>query len=138
MERRDLDDVALVVVDVQRGLEDPSLPPRDNPDCEANIARLLTAWRDAGRPVVFVRHDSRRPDSPLRPGQPGNDFKAVVSGEPDLLVVKHTNSAFLGEPDLHAWLGRRGIRGVAIVGVQTNYCCEATARMQGRWSWTWW
>ncbi len=128
---RDLDRTALLVIDVQRGLDDPRLGRRNNPDCEANVAALIGAWRAAGRPVVFVRHDSLRPDSPLRPGQPGNDFKPVLSGEPDLLVTKHTNSAFLGQPDLDAWLRERGITGVAISGIQTNYCCEATARMAG-------
>ena len=39
------------------------------------------------------------------------------------------NSAFFGKPDLHGWLQARGITGVAIAGIQTNYCCEATARM---------
>lgn len=125
----DLERTALLVIDVQAGLDDPHLGPRNNPDCEANIAALIDAWRVAGRPVVFVRHDSVEPDSPLRPGQPGNDFKPVVSGEPDLLVTKHTNSAFLGQPDLHDWLQERRITGVAITGIQTNYCCEATARM---------
>ena len=127
----DLQRTALLVVDVQAGLDDPALGPRNNPDCEANIAALIEAWRSAGRPIVFVRHDSIRPDSTLRPGQPGNDFKPVVSGEPDLLVTKHTNSAFLGEPDLHAWLRQRSITGVAVVGIQTNHCCEATARTAG-------
>ena len=127
--RGNLDRTALVIVDVQQGLDEPRLGRRNNPDCEANIAALLGAWRAAGRPVVFVRHDSVRPDSPLRPGQPGNEFKSVVSGTPDLLVSKHTNSAFLGTPDLDAWLRERGVAGVAIVGIQTNYCCEATARM---------
>ena len=125
----DLDQTALLVIDVQCGLDDPELGPRNNPNCDANVAALIAAWRSAGRPMVFVRHDSTRPDSPLRPGQPGNDFKPVVSGDPDLLVAKHTNSAFLGKPDLHAWLQGRGITGVAIAGIQTNYCCEATARM---------
>lgn len=125
----DLDRTALLVIDVQAGLDDPGLGRRDNPECETNIARILAAWRAAERPVVFVRHDSARSDSPLRPGQPGNDFKPVVSGEPDLLVAKQTGSAFLGHPDLHAWLETRGVTGVAIVGMQTNYCCEATARM---------
>ena len=127
----DLDRTALLVVDVQRGLDDPSHGPRDNPECEANVARLIAAWRAAGRTVVFVRHDSARPDSTLRPGQPGNDFKPVVSDEPDLLVSKSTSSAFLGTPDLDAWLQERRLTGVAIVGIQTNYCCEATARMAG-------
>lgn len=127
----DLDRTALLVIDVQSGLDDPRLGPRNNPGCEANVAALIRSWRAAGRPVVFVRHDSARPDSPLRAGQPGNDFKPVVSGDPDLLVAKHTNSAFLGKPDLHAWLQERGITGVAIAGIQTNCCCEATARMAG-------
>ena len=35
----------------------------------------------------------------------------------------------LGEPDLHAWLQEHGITGVAICGIQTNVCCETTARM---------
>ena len=128
---RDLDRTALLVIDVQAGLDDPALPPRNNPRCEANIAALLAAWRAAGRPVVFVRHDSTRPDSPLRPGQPGNDFKPVLCGQPDLLVAKQTSSAFLGKPDLDAWLRQRELTGVAIVGIQTNCCCEATARMAG-------
>jgi nicotinamidase-related amidase len=129
--RHDLDRTALVVIDVQSGLDSPSLGRRNNPDCEANVAALIAAWRTAERPVVFVRHDSLRPDSPLRPGQPGNDFKPAISGEPDLLVVKHTNSAFFGRPDLHAWLQENDITGVAIAGIQTNYCCEATARTAG-------
>jgi nicotinamidase-related amidase len=110
----DLDRTALLVIDLQCGLDDPQLGPRNNPDCEANVETLLDSWRSAGRPVVFVRHDSVEADSPLRPGQPGNDFKPVVSGEPDLLVTKHTSSAFLGKPDLHGWLQERGITGVVI------------------------
>ncbi len=77
---------------------------------------------------MFVRHDSVRPESPLRPGQPGNQLKDVVSGTPDLLVTKNVNSAFFGEPDLHAWLQQQGITGVVVTGIQTNYCVEATAR----------
>jgi nicotinamidase-related amidase len=127
----DLDRTALLVVDVQVGMEDPWWGRRNNPNCEANIAKLIAAWRAAKRPIVYVRHDSVRPDSPLRPGQPGNTLKPIVDETPDLLVVKHVNSAFYGEPDLHAWLQDRGITGVAVTGIQTNFCCETTARMAG-------
>ena len=126
-----LDNTALIVIDVQQGFEDPTWGKRNNPDSEANVARLIDAWRGHGRPVVFVRHDSVMENSPLRPGQPGNDFKPEVSGEPDLLVSKNVNSAFIGEPDLHAWLQDRSIGGLAICGIQTNLCCETTARMAG-------
>lgn len=128
---RDLSATALVVVDVQAGFDDPAWGDRNNPQCEANIAALIEAWRSAGRPVVFVRHDSVTAGSPLRPDQPGNALKPEVSGEPDLLVTKHVNAAFYGEPDLHGWLAERGITGVAVAGIQTNICCETTARMAG-------
>jgi nicotinamidase-related amidase len=128
----DLDRTALLVVDVQRGFDDGAYwGPRNNPGCEANVAELIAVWRAAGRPVVFVRHDSDEPHSPLRPGEPGNAFKPAVGGEPDLLVTKRVNSAFHGEPDLAAWLRERGLDGIAICGITTNHCCETTARVGG-------
>jgi nicotinamidase-related amidase len=39
---------ALVVIDVQRGFEDPALGPRDNPEAEENVAKLIDAWRRRG------------------------------------------------------------------------------------------
>jgi len=122
---------ALIVVDVQQGFDDPAWGPRNNPACEANIARLLEAWRARGLPVVLVRHDSVVPGSPLRPGQPGNAFKAGVDGPHDVLVSKSVNSAFYGTPDLDAWLRARDIDALVICGITTNPCCETTARMAG-------
>ena len=129
----DFDDTAaLIVIDVQQGFDDPAWGRRDNPDAEANIARLVKAWADAARPIVLVRHDSREPRSPLAPGSPGNALKPVVADAPhDLFVTKHVNSAFYGEPDLHAWLGERGVRQLVVCGIQTNQCVETTARMAG-------
>mgnify|MGYP001544367548 CR=1 FL=1 len=121
---------ALVVVDVQRGFDDAThWGPRNNPDCEANIALLIDAWRTHGWPLVYVKHNSVSPSSPLAPTSKGNEFKDVVSGKPDLLVEKSVHSAFYGEPDLDAWLRANGISGVAVCGIQTNMCCETTARM---------
>ncbi|HUH06681.1 MAG TPA: cysteine hydrolase family protein [Egibacteraceae bacterium] len=122
---------ALIVIDVQRGFDDPSWGRRDNPDCEPNIARLLRHWRVQGWPVVFVRHDSPQTGSPLAPGSPGNTFKDVVDGQPDLFVVKRVNSAFYGEPDLHQWLQAADLDQLIVCGITTNHCCETTARMAG-------
>jgi nicotinamidase-related amidase len=121
---------ALVVVDFQRAFDDSTYwGRRDNPDCERNVGDLIEGWRLAGQPVVFVRHDSSEDGSPLRPGQLGNAFKDVVSGEPDLLVTKKVNSAFHGEPDLAGWLRDNGVPGFTVCGIQTNMCCETTARI---------
>jgi nicotinamidase-related amidase len=124
------DRTALVVVDVQRAFEDAGYwGRRNNPDCEANVARLIGAWREAGEPVVFVRHDSDEPDSPLRPDRAGNAFRPEVEGEPDLLVTKQVNSAFHGSPDLAGWLREQDLARIAICGITTNHCCETTARV---------
>ena len=122
---------ALVVIDVQKAFDDPVWGRRDNPACEENVAALIARWRERGRPVVFVRHDSAEPGSTLAPGTPGNAFKDVITGEPDLLVVKSVNSSFHGEPDLQAWLDGAGVETIYICGITTNHCCETTARVGG-------
>ena len=53
----------------------------------------------------------------------------MVEGEPDLLVTKRVNSAFHGDPDLERWLTDKGIEGIVVCGIQTNMCCETTARV---------
>jgi nicotinamidase-related amidase len=125
------DSAALVLVDVQQAFDDPAWGTRNNPDCEANVGRLLAHWREHGGTIVFVRHDSVEPDSPLHPSQSGNAFMPVIEGEPDLLVTKDVNSAFLGTPRLEPWLREHGLDAIVVAGIQTNMCCETTARMGG-------
>ncbi|MGY3057260.1 nicotinamidase-related amidase [Streptomyces sp. TE3672] len=132
------ENAALIVVDVQEGFEDEAYwGPRNNLEADRNIAGLIDAWQSSGRPVVFVRHDSPKPDSPLRVGQPGNGFKGYVEERrgkgdgPGLLLTKSVNSAFYGTPDLKEWLDRSGIRQLVVAGIQTNMCVETTARMGG-------
>ncbi len=124
---------ALVVVDVQQGFDDESWGPTTNwPGCEENVARLVAAWTERGDPIVVVRHDSVRDDSPLRPDHPGNTLIAPVAAAPaDLFVTKTVNSAFYGTPDLEQWLRAEGIEGIVVCGIQTNMCVETTARMGG-------
>lgn len=126
------DNVALVVVDAQAGFDDPWWGPRNNPDCDANIAALLDAFATAGRPVVYVRHESESPDSPLHPANPGNALKPYLDRhQPALVVTKSVNSSFHGEPDLDAWLRGAGIGSLVVSGITTNHCCETTARVGG-------
>jgi nicotinamidase-related amidase len=123
---------ALVVVDVQRGFDDPSWGRRNNPACDDNIAALVRHWTDQGRPVVLVRHDSTDPASPLHPDAPGNPLKPYVADvAPDLIVAKSVNSSFHGSPDLDAWLRENDVPGIVVCGITTNHCCETTARVGG-------
>lgn len=123
---------ALVVIDVQKAIDDPSWgDDRNNPDCEANIASLLAHWRVRGWPVFHVRHLSCEPQSTYRPGQPLCEFKDEVTPRAGERVIdKSTNSAFIGTP-LERELREAGIARVVIAGVITNNSIEATARMSG-------
>ncbi|AWT44714.1 MULTISPECIES: cysteine hydrolase family protein [Streptomyces] len=132
------ENAALVVVDVQKGFEEAGFwGQRNNPGADDNIAALIDVWQATGRPVVFVRHDSVKAGSPLRTGYVGNELKDYVEqrrgkgGGPELFLTKTVNSAFLGTPDLGAWLTEAGIGQIVLVGIQTNMCVETTARMGG-------
>ena len=122
---------ALIIIDVQIGLDDPSLGRRSNPDAERNMARLLAAWRAAGRPIFHVQHMSTEPNSPLRPERPGNAIKLIVAplGE-EPVIQKVVNNAFVGT-DLEARLRAASIQALVIVGLTTEHCVSTTARMAG-------
>jgi nicotinamidase-related amidase len=123
---------ALIIVDVQKAIDDPSWgTDRNNPDAEQRIAALLHFWRRKRWPVVHVRHASVEPRSTYRPGQPGFEFKDEVTPWPgERVVEKATNSAFIGTV-LEQELRAADIETVVICGVITNNSVEATARMAG-------
>jgi nicotinamidase-related amidase len=124
---------ALIVIDMQRAFDDLDFwGPTTNPECEANVAALAAAWAASGEPIVVVRHDSVSAGSPLHPENSGNTLMdAVASIDPAVRVSKSVNSAFYGDPDLHAWLSERGVGELVVCGIQTNMCVETTARMAG-------
>jgi nicotinamidase-related amidase len=127
---------ALLLIDVQQGLDDPRLGARNNPDAEMRIADLLAAWRATGRPVIHVQHLSLEPQSPLREDRPGHAFKAEalpMAGEP--VFRKHVNSAFIGT-DLESHLRANGISELVMAGITTDHCVSSTARMAGNFGFT--
>ncbi|MBL8132440.1 MAG: cysteine hydrolase [Anaerolineae bacterium] len=120
---------ALLLIDVQVGLDEPRLGQRSNPDAEANMARLLAEWRAKARPIFHVQHMSTEPNSPLRPELPGNAIKGIVAPQGDEPVIqKQVSNAFVGT-ELEARLRRAGVRAVIVVGLTTEHCVSSTARM---------
>jgi nicotinamidase-related amidase len=125
------EDAVLLIIDVQEGFKNPVWGARNNPDAEANVARLLEEWRERGWPVVHVQHASVTPGRPLHPDSPGFAFQAAVSprdGEP--IMRKSVNSAFIGT-GLEAWLRERDHRTLVIAGLTTPHCVSTTTRMAG-------
>lgn len=123
--------VALLVIDVQKGFDDPKWGRRNNPGAETAIAGLIGHWRSCGHPVVHILHDSTEQTSPLRPGLNGNQPKPEAAPVPGETVYRKTvNSGFIGT-SLEADLRSIGAGVLVIVGLTTNHCVSTTARMAG-------
>lgn len=124
-----VDNSALLIIDVQKGLADASLGLRNNPGAEDNMSALLEAWREHELPIIHIRHCSVEPNSPLRPGLPGNAYKDEVKPLPgEKEFTKTVNSAFIGT-GLEQYLRGAGISRLVIIGLTTDHCVSTSTRM---------
>ena len=122
---------ALIIIDLQKAIDDPTWGERNNPHAERNVARLLAVWRARTMPVYHIRHDSTEPNSTYRPGQRGHEFKPECAPLPgETVIAKKTNSAFIGT-NLEETLRAAGHTRLVVTGVITNNSVEATVRMAG-------
>lgn len=123
-----LEQSALLVIDAQDSfMVGARWARRSNADFERNVGALVDAYRAAGLPVFFVLHTDSDPEfSPGSPHLKLMDFLAPRSDEPVLL--KNTRNVFTST-DLQPRLLARGVRRLAITGIQTEQCCETSARL---------
>jgi nicotinamidase-related amidase len=117
---------ALVVVDVQRGLIDGF--EKDWREVLPVIRELASRARGASVPVVVVQHCGGRPSHPLHPSQSGWALHPALDPQPqDVGVTKRWSDAFR-DTDLDTLLREADVSRVVLVGAQTEYCVDTTAR----------
>jgi nicotinamidase-related amidase len=122
---------ALVLIDVQNVWDHPNWGRRNNPEAEANIARLLHAWRETKRPIYYFQHLESGPNTLFKLGTPEAEIREIVRplpGEP--ILTKNVHSAFMGT-DFEERLRAARITTLFLTGFMTNGCVETTARMAG-------
>jgi len=120
--------IALILVAAQKAWDEPYWGRRNNPEAEACQAAVLEAFRQSGLEVVHVRRDSRDPNCPLYPGEPGNAFKeATAPRDPETVLRTSGHSAFAGT-GLEAHLRGRGIDRLVLAGFTTGHGISSTAR----------
>ncbi|MGW0431018.1 cysteine hydrolase family protein [Micromonospora sp. NPDC003197] len=121
---------ALVVIDVQESFRQrPIWSAVSNPDLVAQVDRLVTAARDAGDLVVWVLHAEPGSNTPF---DPASGYVRLIEGlvpaEDEPVITKTSRNAFT-TTNLQQLLTARGIRELVVCGIQTEQCCETTARV---------
>lgn len=121
---------ALLILDVQNGFDDPFWGERNNHNAEENIARLQKEWRKRKGHIIYTKHLSLLPDSPLYyKNSYGTEFKDLVKPfSNEMVYTKNVNSGFIGT-ELETYLKENQIVSVVITGLSTQHCVSTTTRM---------
>ncbi len=125
-----LADAALIVVDIQNDYFPGGAMALAGPEeAAARAALVLARFRQAGRPVAHVRHEAARPGATFfLPGTPGADIHPNVAPLPgEAVFTKHFPNSFR-DTGLLPWLRDQGIARLALAGMMTHMCVDATAR----------
>lgn len=136
-----MDKAALLVVDMQKFFLDPASPSFTCGGLAIlpNLKKVIHAFRQAGRPVIFTRHVHHpdRLDAGIMgwwwqgmclEGSPESEIHSDITPERNEKVIfKHRYSAFYNT-DLETVLRCLKVEDIVITGIMTNMCCESTAR----------
>jgi len=117
--------VCLLIVDVQQALIDEH--PHDEAAFLERLTQLLAAARTSGVTIAYVQHADPAGE-PLEPGTAGWALADAIkprAAEP--VFAKKFNSSFK-ETELESWLDKGGIETLIVVGMQTEYCLDATIK----------
>jgi len=122
---------ALLVIDVQESfrVDEGRWARRSNPAFEANLARLVDAYRAAELPVIWVLHVDE--DAAFRAESGHVRVQAWLQPREGEAVLRKTTRNSFTSTRLAELLEERGVRRLAITGIQTEQCCETTARLAG-------
>lgn len=115
----------LLVVDVQKGITDNRLYAYDA--FISNIKKLIDSARKNNVEIIYVQHD----DGPGTGFSIGDkDFEIadqVAPGGDEKVFIKTINSCF-GNADLAEYLKQSGEKELIVIGLQTNFCIDATVK----------
>ena len=115
----------LLVIDMQKGLVDEDLYAYDT--LLERTTQLVDAARKNNVEVVFVQHDAG-PDSGMSIGDEAFEIiDQIAPIEGEKAFVKTINSCF-GNKDFKQYLKRQTDKRLMIIGLQTNYCIDATVK----------
>ncbi|UVM04530.1 cysteine hydrolase family protein [Pseudomonas laurylsulfatiphila] len=121
---------ALIVVDIQNDYFPQGKWPLVGADAAAdNAVRLIEAFRDAGDPVVHIRHEFTSAEAPFfTPNSEGAKLHPkVINRADEPVVLKHFVNSFR-ETELKSILDEQGIKELVVVGSMSHMCVDGITR----------
>jgi len=119
---------ALLVIDAQDSFKvGPRWERRNNLAFEKNVGALIEAYRSAQLPIVFFLHTDS--DEGFATDHPAFKLMDFIKPRPDEpVLIKNTRNCFTST-SLQPYLLEKGVRRVAIAGIQMEQCCETSTRV---------
>ncbi len=118
--------MVLLVIDTQKGITDDRLYAFEQ--FKENVTALIKEARSNELEVIFVRHD----DGPGTGFSAGDEAFEIYEGFAPLpgekIFDKTVNSAFHDSTGLRRYLEMKNVKKVIAVGLQTDYCMDATIK----------
>jgi nicotinamidase-related amidase len=120
-----MSNIVLLVVDVQNALI--KAHPYNEQKVIENIKKLIVTARDNQHEVLYICHDSGK-GTQLEKGTDGwRIYDSIAPNDTELIFDKQFNSAFYNTV-LREHLISKGIDTIILVGLQTEYCIDATCK----------
>ena len=115
----------LLVIDMQKGLVDEDLYAFDT--FTERTTQLVDVARKNHVEVIFVQHDAG-PNSGMSVGDEAFEIiDRIAPLEGEKVFVKTINSCF-GNKDFKQYMKQQIDKRLMIIGLQTNYCIDATVK----------
>ncbi len=119
---------ALLVIDIQDSFKSmPRWQCRNNPAFEANVLRLIDMFHGAGEPIIYFLHSDE--DEHFKVDHPDYRLMDFLAPRVDEPILHKTSRNCFTSTNLLQHLLRLHVGRVTIAGIQTEQCCETTARI---------
>ena len=115
----------LLVIDMQKALIDDELYAFDT--FMERTARLIDAARKNNVEVIYVQHDAGAGSGFSVGDETFEIAEEVAPREGEKVFIKTINSCF-GNKDFKEYMEQLDDKRVMIIGLQTNYCIDATVK----------
>lgn len=117
--------IALLVIDMQKGSFTPKTPRFDSMGVVKRINELAKIFRELDFPVAYIQHDGTGTGKFEKNSADWENLDELDLKSMDLRIDKYANDVFY-ESELQTKLTELNIKEVVITGCATDFCIEST------------